>query len=129
MATCLDTSFLIDVLRGHPGAVSRSKVLDARGETIFLPAPVLAEFLDGAHYAGGGYLRDALALVAGMDVLPLDGDTGAVAGRLRAELRRAGHPLPILDVMIAAIAIRHHHVLVTRDAGYSRIPGLAVEPY
>lgn len=129
MTRCLGTTFLIDLVRGHPGAVAKSRQLDQAGEGLVLAAPVLAEFLDGAYHAGGSYLTEALSLVAGWDVLPLDAESGALAGRLRAELRQRGQPLPMMDVMIAAIALRHRRVLVTRDAGYTRIAGLAVESY
>lgn len=129
MSRCLDTTFLMDVLRDHPGARAKARLLDTEGEAVFLPAPVLAEFMDGAHLAGGRYLTRALQLVGGRDVLPLDAEVGSLAGRLRAELRRTGAPLPMLDLLIAAISLRGHHVLLTRDRGFSRIPGLALETY
>lgn len=129
MARCLDTSFLIDLLRGHEGALGKARSFDERGEALFIPAPSLAEFLDGAHYSGGVYLTKALELVAGRDVLALDDSASELAGRLSAELRRRGQALSLLDVMIASITLRGHHVLVTRDSGFSRVPGLAVESY
>ncbi len=129
MVRTLDTSFLIDVLRGHSGAVAKAGVLDADGETLTLPAPVLAEFLDGAHFAGGKYLAKALQLVAGRDVVPFDKECSLIARQLRAELRRRGEPLPMIDAMIASTALRHHSVLITGDAGFARVPGLAVESY
>lgn len=129
MARALDTSFLIDLLRGHQGAATKAATLDAEGETLALPAPVLAEFLDGAHFAGGIYLARALQLVAGRDVVPFDKDCSLIAGQLRAELRRRGESLPMIDAMIASTALRHHSVLITRDAGFTRVPGLAVESY
>jgi predicted nucleic acid-binding protein len=90
---------------------------------------VLAEFLNGAHHAGGNYLREALQLAAGRDVVPLDRECGALAGQLRAELRRTGVSVAMIGAMIAAIALRHHQVLVNRDVGSVRIPGLAMESY
>ncbi len=129
MVRTLDTSFLLDVLRGHRGAAAKAATLDAEGETVTLPAPVLAEFLDGAHLAGGTYLARALQLVAGRDVVPFDKDCSLIAGQLRAELRRRGESLPMIDAMIASTALRHHSVLITRDAGFTRVPGLAVESY
>ncbi len=129
MSRCLDTTFLVDVLRGHPGALEKGRLLDVEGEAVFLPAPVLAEFMDGAYLAGGPYLTRALQLVGGRDVLPLDAEAGSLAGRVSAELQRKGSPLPMLDLLIAAISLRGHHVLLTRDRGFSRIPGLALETY
>lgn len=129
MVRALDTSFLIDILRGHRGAATKAAALDAEGEILTIPAPVLAEFLDGAYSAGGVYLANATQLIAGRDVVPFDKECGLIAGQLRSDLRRRGESLPMIDAMIASIALRHHSVLVTGDAGFSRVPGLAVETY
>jgi predicted nucleic acid-binding protein len=129
MVRALDTSFLIDVLRGHSGAAKKAGVLDSGVELLTIPAPVLAEFLDGAYFAGGVYLARAMQMVAGRDVVPFDKECSIIAGQLRADLRRRGESLPMIDAMIASTALRHHSVLVTGDAGFSRIPGLAIETY
>jgi predicted nucleic acid-binding protein len=129
MVRTLDTSFLIDVLRGHRGAAAKAATFDSEQEIITIPAPVLAEFLDGAYLAGGTYLTKAMQLVAGRDVVPFDKECSLVAGRLRADLRARGVSLPMLDAMIASTALRHHSVLVTGDTGFNRVPGLALESY
>ena len=129
MVRTLDTSFLIDVLRGHPGAATKASTQDADAEVVTLPAPVLAEFLDGAYFAGGTYLAKAMQIVAGRDVVPFDKECSLIAGQLRADLRGRGLTLPMMDAMIASTALRHHSILVTGDVGFSRIPGLAVESY
>ncbi|MGB6443420.1 MAG: hypothetical protein WBF81_09020, partial [Thermoplasmata archaeon] len=64
MVRSLDTSFLIDVLRGHRGAVGKAELLDSESEVVTIPAPALAEFLDGAYFAGGAYLAKAMQLIA-----------------------------------------------------------------
>jgi tRNA(fMet)-specific endonuclease VapC len=129
MVRALDTSFLIDLLRGHRGAAAKAETLDSEAEPITIPAPALAEFLDGAYFAGGAYLARAMQLVAGRDVVPFDKECSLVAGQLRAGLRTRGTPLPMLDLMIASTVLRHHSILVTGDSGFTRIPGLAVESY
>jgi predicted nucleic acid-binding protein len=129
MARALDTSFLIDLLRGHRGAATKAETFDSEAEVITIPAPALAEFLDGAYFAGGTYLAKALQLVAGRDVVPFDKECGLLAGQLRADLRGRGVTLAMLDAMIASTALRHHSILVAGDAGFNRIPGLAVESY
>jgi predicted nucleic acid-binding protein len=129
MVRTLDTSFLIDVLRGDRGAATKAEALDAEGEIVTIAAPVLAEFLDGAYFAGGSYLSGAMQLLAGRDVVPFDRECSLIAGQLRSDLRRRGEALPMIDAMIASTALRHHAVLVTGDAGFGRVPGLAVESY
>ena len=48
-------------------------------------------------------------------------------GLLRVELRKAGRPIPAVDVMIAAIARANSLVLVTADQHFNVIHGLKVE--
>ncbi len=129
MSRCLDTSFLIDLARSHPGAEAKARLFDSVGEALLIPAPVLAEYLDGAHHVGGEYLSRAVQLIAGLDVVSLDQATAALAGQLRADLRARGNAMAMVDAMIAAIALHFHHVLVTRDTAFSRIPGLTIESY
>lgn len=129
MVRALDTSFLIDLLRGHTGACTKAKTLDAEAEVVAIPAPVMAEFLDGAYCTGGTYLARAMQLIAKRDVIPFDRECSLLAGQLRADARSRGATLPMIDAMIASVALRHHCVLVTGDSGFHRIPGLAVESY
>lgn len=129
MARSLDTSFLIDILRGHRGAVAKAELLDSESEVTNIAAPALAEFLDGAYFAGGKYLERAMQLVAGRDVVPFDRECGLIAGQLRADLRARGISLPMVDAMIASTVLRHHGTLITSDADFHRIPALAVESY
>lgn len=129
MARSLDTSFLIDLLRGHPGATEKARQFDSEGEAVLISAPVLAEYLDGAHFVGGSHLEGALQLIAGRDVVPFDKDSAVAAGEIRANLRKMGRSIAMIDAMVAGIALRHHHVLVSRDSDFSLVPGLAVESY
>jgi tRNA(fMet)-specific endonuclease VapC len=59
----------------------------------------------------------------------IDHSTAVRYGELKAFLRRAGKPIPDNDLWIAATAIEHHLVLVTRDKHFELIPGLAVETW
>jgi tRNA(fMet)-specific endonuclease VapC len=59
--------------------------------------------------------------------LPFDDDAAARYGVLRAQLRRDGRPVGGNDMMIAAIALAHDAVLVTRDdREFRAIAGLRV---
>lgn len=48
-------------------------------------------------------------------------------GQIRAELRRAGTPLPQIDVQIAAIARVNGLTLLTADRHFKAVQGLKVE--
>ena len=64
------------------------------------------------------------ALVAGVPVLGIDQDTAGVFAGLRRALRTSGEPIPDHDTWIAATAIRHNLMLVSRDRHFTRIPDL-----
>jgi len=126
---CLDSTFLIDLLKGDEAAAGKMREIEALGEGVSVPAPCLAEVLLGAHFKGGDLLRDTLDVVARLDVLEVDAAVAGEAGRLGAELLRRGEGLPTTDLLIAACARLGGQVLVTRDTDFARIPGLAVEGY
>ena len=126
---CLDASFLIDLVRAVPEAVRKAESLAASGERLSVAAPALAELLIGAYHRGGEDLRKTLDLVAQLDVVDVDADAAAEAGRLGAELLRRGEAAPMTDLLIAACARLHSLVLVTRDETFARIPGVAAESY
>ena len=65
-------------------------------------------------------LLEALAL------LPFDEAAARIFGRLRAELRHAGRPIPAIDLQIAAIALDRNLTVLTTDAHFSHVPGLLV---
>ena len=126
---CLDSTFLIDLLKGDPAASAKMKEIESLGEPVSLPSPCLTEVLLGAHFKGGALLRDTLDAVGRLDILEVDAAVAAEAGRLGAELLRRGRSLPTTDLLIAAAARLSGRVLVTRDTDFARIPGLAVEGY
>ena len=126
---CLDSSFLIDLLKGDDSASRKMKEIEGLGEHVSIAAPCVAEILVGAHYKGGAIVKDTLDLLSRMEILDIDAEVAMEAGRLGAELLRRGHPLPTTDVLIAATAKRHGHILITRDNDFHGIPGLGIEGY
>jgi predicted nucleic acid-binding protein len=126
---CLDASFIIDLLRGDSDAVRKANSFDAAGERTSVAAPALAEILSGAYYTGGPELTRTLETLASVEVLPVDEAVAAEAGRIGGEMLRRGAKVATVDLLIAATATLNQHILVTRDAVFSRIPGLAVESY
>lgn len=65
------------------------------------------------------------ALLRPMQVLPFDSECASHAARIRVELEAAGSPIGAHDTLIAATAIRHQAVLVTRNVReFSRVQGL-----
>jgi predicted nucleic acid-binding protein len=118
----VDTSVWIRFLRqpnSEPAGELR-RLLENDGAA--LTGIVLAEVLQG-----GRGDEDFRALVETLDAVPYV-DTGKEvwvrAGAISAELRRAGTPLPLTDIAVAAAAIDQDLELFTLDQDFQSIPGL-----
>jgi tRNA(fMet)-specific endonuclease VapC len=97
---------------------------------VLVPTTVLGELHAG--FAVGGRraeneraLEDFLAepFVA---VVPVTADVARRYGEVHAALRRAGTPIPINDVWIAAVALDAGATVLTFDTDFERVPGLSV---
>jgi tRNA(fMet)-specific endonuclease VapC len=113
----LDASFLIDLMEGQPEAVALAAALDAEGDRLRVPAPVLFELWVGAARAGGRTSdRQQLELLeTSYDVVEFDGADARSAGTLQATLRRAGRALGTVDAQLAGMALAQSEALVTGD--------------
>jgi tRNA(fMet)-specific endonuclease VapC len=67
------------------------------------------------------------ALLSQFETIEFDAESAVEFGRLRSELRKAGKPIPMFDIMIAAIARRSSFTLVTDDAHFALVTGLMTE--
>ena len=126
---CLDSTLCFDLLNGDPGARSRIQELEAAGERLGVAAPTLTEFLVGAFARGGRVLTEALEFAAQLEVLAVDEGIAIEAARLGGECHRNGKAVGNLDLLIGATSKQHRAVLLTKDADFSRIPGVVVESY
>ncbi len=128
--TCLETTFLIDLLRGNPAVKEFKSQLDMTESVLTVATPTVMEVWVGACLDFSEPQRQkTLKLLSSLKALPLDFRAAQEAGEIEAELERRGEMIQPEDVMIAAIARTHGETLVTRDAHYARIPGLKVLKY
>jgi predicted nucleic acid-binding protein len=122
----LDTSAYSLLRRGD------ERVLDlvAVAEIVVVPVPVLGELEAGFEL--GGRQRENRAALADFLAEPFvtvhnpSADTARRYGELFARLRRAGTPVPINDLWIAAACIDCGGHLLTLDRHFERITGLTV---
>ena len=118
---CLDTSAYIQFLRGASRAVA---AIDG-ASWIGFPVIALGELdagllLSGRQGAETERLRDFLEHPV-VETIPVDDEVAHEYGRLVAELRKAGKPLPANDIWIAACATRTSSVVLTTDTRFTRI--------
>ena len=120
----LDTSAYSHFRGGH------AEVLDAlsRAERVLVPVTVLGE-LEAAFQWGSRARENRRALEDFLeepfvDLLPVTAAVARQYGRVFAGLRRAGTPIPVNDIWIAASAIDCGGTLLTFDRDFDRIAGL-----
>lgn len=101
----------------------------AHGDRFGLSVTVLGELYFAAFTSRrqAENLRRLQALVASLGLWPYDEAAAETFGRIRAEQRSRGRPIPPLDVQIAAIAHLHRLILLTADRHFHFIEGLTVE--
>ena len=123
----LDTNIVIGLLGGEAAIGVRV----AHQAQVYLPSIVLGELYYGAHRSRQPRLNikriDALASDAA--VVACDRVSAERYGRLKADLRSKGTPIPENDLWIASLAVRHDMTLVTRDAHFRAVTGLTTESW
>jgi tRNA(fMet)-specific endonuclease VapC len=106
----VDSSVLIDVLRGKGGRQAILERLVAQGSVLCSCDVTLAEIWSGAReteFAATGSLLDSLYY------LPCDPGSAERAGKTRGEWRRKGVTLTLADAFLAALCLHHDAVLLT----------------
>lgn len=91
---------------------------------------VIAELLFGAQKSAraADNTRVVRQFVSPFVHLPFDDTCAIEYARLRAELERMGTPIGANDLMIAATALAHDVVLITRNTReFARVPNLRYE--
>ena len=123
MAFLLDTNIVSETIRPRP----RQAVLDwieARNPSdLFLAAQTIGELVRGARKVKEQDRRERFERWIEQDlarqfdgrVLPFDGRAAAIWGRLMGDGDRAGRRPAAADAQIAAVAILHELILVTRN--------------
>jgi tRNA(fMet)-specific endonuclease VapC len=126
----LDTNSASDCIFRRRGVHEKVKQARQAGGKIGICIPVLAEIWAGIEYSA---TREKNLDIVNRNLRlfrlwPLSAEAAAEYGRVFAELRRAGRPMQVVDMMIAAIArTLGNCTVVSSDSDLSAVPGLKVE--
>lgn len=121
----LDTTAYSHLRRGE----SRTVGVVADADVVFIPAVVIGEleagFRTGSRYLENRRVLEEFLLEPYVRVIDVTMDVARRYGEIFAELRRAGTPIPVNDIWIAAATVASGTHLVTFDTDFSKIPGLS----
>jgi len=120
----LDTTVVIDLLRGRPEAISRLRRLRRAGEVTFVCAVTVEETVRGLRAPEDVSAR---TLFAGLRVAPIGLDEGWRAGQWRRDFASRGVTLTQADCLIAATASSIGARLATGNPGDFPMEGVSVE--
>jgi len=127
MRVAVDTNRLTDLLRGDVRLAERLGACDE----VWVPLMVLGEIKAGLHGGTQRHRNEALLqrflAKPTVSVLLPGRETAEHYARIFVQLKRAGTPVPDNDLWIAALALEHDLILITRDRHFERIGQLPRE--
>jgi hypothetical protein len=101
-AVLLDTTVLIDLLRGRQGARTRLEALHSAGDVPYVCAVNVEETVRGLERREHSPAR---ALFSGVRIVPLGAAEGWQAGEWRRDFATRGRTLAQADCLVAAAAL------------------------
>ena len=129
MRYLLDTDWLLDAIGGYRGAAIAIEDLHPFGLGVSIVS--YGELLEGVFgFPDTDARRDELyRFLDQFEMVPLTAAVMNIFGGTRSALRRSGQLIPDLDLLIAATAMHHDLILLTRNRRhFARIPELRLYP-
>ncbi len=123
----LDTNIIIALFADE---LEVKENLSTAGE-VFLSSVAIGELCYGARKSGKPEenLSRINVLTSNNVVLGCDTETARKYGELKHRLQVKGRPLPENDIWIAAIALQHNLILVSRDAHFQEVEDLSTDSW
>jgi len=127
----LDTSFLVDLLRGRPEAVKKIVEIEKRNEPVATTSVSVFEIWQGIpKKASESQVEKVLELLRSVNSISLDFDSALEAGEIQRKLKAKGEMIDPEDAMIAGIAkVQRKKILTRNEKHFGRITGLELETY
>jgi predicted nucleic acid-binding protein len=126
MRFLIDTTFVIDHLRGDAAARTTMARLLERGDQLYVNEVVVAEAWAGAHSTDDPDLDAFLRFVEFIQPAP---DHARMAGRWRADARSRGWTLSMTDALIASASASLDAGLLTRNGRDFALTPIRIESY
>jgi predicted nucleic acid-binding protein len=125
MILLLDTTVLLDVLRGRQNRRSLLAELVAAGHTLSTAAVNISEVYAGMRQ---GEETRTEAFLSSLECYPITGAIARRAGSLKCTFSRKGRKVYLADMMVAATALEHGLALMTDNRKDFPIPEIGLYP-
>ena len=129
---CLDTTFVVDLIRGKDFVNSFIDKFEQDEEAIYIATPVIMELAKGAGLGVNKVeeKKKIKSFLSSFTILDFDEESAFLAGEIDANLRSEGEIIQIEDIMIGSIALKNNETLITRNKKhFEKIKGLKIESY
>jgi predicted nucleic acid-binding protein len=129
---CLDTSFLIDFLRGNEDARTTYLTLKTQGYRFATTTIVAFELFRGIDKRRRQKREEQAVykLLTQLVVWYLDVEAAEHASRIYTGLENSGKPIGVNDCLTAAIALTNScHKIISSDIHFKTVPGLEFISY
>ncbi len=128
----LDTTFIVDLIRGRDDAISCLDDVRARNRPQKVSAMTVLELYEGVKRTerSEDERQAVLDVLDSKAVVPASHDLMRHAGEISGDLYRAGTPIDREDCVVAATALLEDEPVITRNRShFDRIEGLDVVAY
>ncbi|MGD2090198.1 MAG: type II toxin-antitoxin system VapC family toxin [Candidatus Aminicenantes bacterium] len=125
----LDTNAYSKLLAGDEKVLSILAESDVVYMSIFVLGELYAGFKGGNKEQENKQLLKMFIQKPTVEILEATEETSKVFGQVKNDLKKAGTPLPINDVWIAAHTLESGSTLITYDIHFQEIPDLRLWEY
>lgn len=123
---CIDTNFIIDLMKGKEDATqlaSSIKLSEVIVTSITFYGVCLGELLVGRP------LSEIREMKKNFQVIRLDEEHAEEAAKIQSQLIEKGEKIPALDALIAGVSRAEDATLITDDEHFKRVKGLDLRFY
>ena len=127
MKYLLDTTWVVEYLRGNEEIIKRTQQLQEQGLAVSIIS--VAELYEGVFRSNAPEKNEAALndFLKGVSVQDVTHEVSRTYGQIRAELLQKGLMIGAIDVLLAATTIAANLTLLTADRDFERIEPLRAE--
>ena len=126
MKLCLDTNAYSRLMQKHSGV---SQMIE-QAEYVYVSSIVLGElyagFRMGSRYEQNCYELEEFLSLPGIEIIDIDKSIAHRYGILIKQLKKAGTPIPVNDIWIAATALDTGSLVVSYDSHFDMVQGIVL---